>query len=41
MTEAGRKTFQEFVEARKDYGEHLDKLIDIAKAGKDAEDSHC
>ena len=34
LTDAGRKTFQDFVVARKDYAEHLDELIDLAKANK-------
>ncbi|MFZ4619086.1 MAG: methyl-accepting chemotaxis protein [Bacteroidota bacterium] len=37
MTEAGRKKFEEFVDARKVYGGYLDELISLAKSGKDAD----
>ncbi len=37
LTEAGRKKFDEFVDARKVYGGNLDELISLAKVNKDAE----
>jgi methyl-accepting chemotaxis protein len=37
LTEEGRKTFDEFKAARKVYDDYIEKLIDLHKAGKDAE----